>query len=291
MKKDIKKKFFLAAMVASLVLLWGGVTSCSNGSDDDGNENWDGTPPSAVMLQGHTDKDKTWKDDLAEMTKSTEGEIWTAELTLSDQQWPNFGIKATANEKDFYFKGDSNGTEVQLGEETKATENGAGNIWCDVGEENKNANISVTVDFSDKTAPTIKIEVKQDENEGTPTTPEGDGDNGGTGEATGNESKEISFKGDEALSVLAANKVSESTKSITITITDITGTTTDESWWFWAKTDGDKGDSIAWKEKIKEKDVYQLTINDSTKIEYIKKNGLYIKGSDGLSAKVTVTWE
>lgn len=142
MKKDIKKRFFLAAMVASLALLWGGVTSCSNGNDDE--------------------------------------------------------------------------TE-------------------DIGT----TGVTITFDENEK-------EVKK------------------------------------------ASEIPEKATSIKITVTGVTGTTTDASWWFWAKTAAGDGDNIEWKSGEAENAIYELTVSNETKIAYIKENGLYVKGASGLSAKVTV---
>lgn len=94
-----------------------------------------------------------------------------------------------------------------------------------------------------------------------------------------------SFNGEEQL-VLEASKISENTASITITVTNVTGTTSGD-WWFWAKTDDSDGDKIVWKSG--EASIYELTITDAAKIAYIKENGLAIKGATGLTAKVSVT--
>ena len=96
-----------------------------------------------------------------------------------------------------------------------------------------------------------------------------------------------SFNGEEQL-VLEASKISENTASITITVTNVTGTTSGD-WWFWAKTDDSDGDKIVWKSVKGEASIYELTITDAAKIAYIKENGLAIKGATGLTAKVSVT--
>ena len=84
-----------------------------------------------------------------------------------------------------------------------------------------------------------------------------------------------------------ASKISTTATSITVTVADITGTATDQ--WFWADTDGDKGDNLVSSKLEDGKDVYKLDITDAKKIAHIKKNGLTIKGAKGLSATVTVT--
>lgn len=98
----------------------------------------------------------------------------------------------------------------------------------------------------------------------------------------------ISFNGEEQ-AVLKASDISENLTSIKITVTNVTGTTTDKTWWFWAKTNSGEGDSIAWISGKDAESIYEVTIMDATKIAYIKENGLAIKGSAGLSAKVNVT--
>lgn len=51
MKKNIGKKFHLMAMLASLTLIfWGGVTACSNGSDDGGDDKGGDTNGDKITL-------------------------------------------------------------------------------------------------------------------------------------------------------------------------------------------------------------------------------------------------
>lgn len=109
------------------------------------------------------------------------------------------------------------------------------------------------------------------------------GDDGSDGETT-----TISFTDEEKV-ILEANKLSKRAASVKITVTSITGSTTDESWWFWANTDNDKGDDIKWESGEGVNCVYEVTITDANKIAYINENGLAIKGAAGLTAKVTVT--
>lgn len=95
----------------------------------------------------------------------------------------------------------------------------------------------------------------------------------------------ISFT-DEEITILKASDISENLTSIKITVANVAGTTSGD-WWFWANTDGGKGDDIKWKTGEGEACIYEVTITDATKIAYIKEHGLAIKGASGLSAKIT----
>lgn len=93
---------------------------------------------------------------------------------------------------------------------------------------------------------------------------------------------------DDAVEVATKDQLADVTTTLTITTTNIGGSTSD-SWWFWANTDGDAGDSVAWSSGTGSSCIYTVTITDSTKISYLKTNGLWMKGASGLTSSVTLS--
>lgn len=61
MKKEFKKGFYLVAMIASLALIQGGVTSCSSGSDDDSDVNTEDTGTTGVAITFDEDEKEVKK--------------------------------------------------------------------------------------------------------------------------------------------------------------------------------------------------------------------------------------
>ena len=228
----------------------GGVTACSNGSDDDGGV--------TIKLKGaffeEGDENTPWVYCTEELKEKTESGIWEGEITsVNSNGWDNFGLE---------INGTWYGAEESLSgnnyTDAKLVKNSSTNFWL---VTNKGGKTKVTVNLNTMTITAV---------DASQTTDNPDDD----------EAIEFSFN-------YEASTISTTATSITVTVADITGTATDQ--WFWADTDGDKGDNLVSSKLEDGKDVYKLDITDAKKIAHIKKNGLTIKGAKGLSATVTVT--
>ena len=250
MKKNIFKKFHFMAMLASLTLIcWGGVTACSNGSDS-------GDDVTSVKLKGNlfeSDYENAeWIYCTEELKETTESGIWEGEITAV-RGWDKFGLEVNGT---WY------GAEESLSgnnyTDAKLVKNSSTNFWL---VTDKGGKTKVTVNLNTMTITAV---------DASQTTDNPDDD----------EAIEFSFN-------YEASKISTTATSITVTVTNIIGTATDQ--WFWANTDGDKGDNLVSSKSEDGKDVYKLEITDATKIAYIKENGLAIKGAKGVTATVTVT--
>lgn len=248
MKKNIFKKFHFMAMLASLTLIcWGGVTACSNGSDSDDDV-------TSVKLKGNffesNDENAEWIYCTEEL-KETENGIWEGEITAV-RGWDKFGLEINGT----WYGAEEGITEIKDAKLVKDSTNG---FWLATDKGGKS---KVTVNLNTKTITVAEVKAESDP-------PVGD-----------EEAEEFSFNHE-------ASKISKTATSITVTVTNIIGTATDQC--FWANTDGDKGDNLVSSKSEDGKDVYKLEITDATKIAYIKENGLAIKGAKGVTATVTVT--
>ena len=278
MKKNIGKKFHLMAMLASLLICWGGVTACSNGSDSDDDV-------TSVKLKGNffesDDENAEWIYCTEDLKETTESGIWEGEITAV-RGWDKFGLEINGT-----WYGAEEGLEGSI-TDAKLVKESDKNFWLATDKGGKS---KVTVNLNKNTItvtdakPTVDITPPTTDDDDDTTTPgKDDNETPADDEEEDKKGGNDSEKPEEFSFSYEASNILENTASITIKVTNVTGTASD--WWFWAKTDDGDGDKIGWNETTS---IYEVTITDANKIAYIKKNGLAITGAAGLKAEVNVT--
>lgn len=229
----------------------GGVTACSNGSDDD---------ETSVKLKGaffeEGDDETPWVYCAEQLTEKENG-IWEGEITsVNSEGWDHFGVEVNGT-----WYGAEEGLEGDI-TDAKLVKDNTESFWL---ATDKGGKTKVTIDLNKMTITVVDANPN-------------DGDNDGSEDV---EAVEFSY-------TYEASKISNTAASITITVTEITSTT-DNAWEFWAITNASDKDEIKWKSGEGADAVYELKITDATKIAYVKEKGIAIKGAKGLSATVTVT--
>lgn len=297
MKKEFRKKFYLVAMIASLALLCGGgVTSCSNGNDDDSDVNTEDTGTTGVAITFDEDEKEVKKaSEIPE--KATSIKITVTGITgeTSGDWW--FWAKTDAGDDDKieWKSGEAENAiyELTVSDETKIAYIKENGLYIN-GASGLSAKVSVSItESTDNSAPpggntgsggnTSGGNNDNDETGGDTEIDKGDG--------TKLKSEKLTVTDSPVEFISATDLASLTIGSLTITATnaEYTGDSKD-TWSFKIYTSAEWKDEtiLDWSEDI---NIYTKTLSGEDLAKF-KESGIFFYGwPTGLTATVTVTYK